>query len=756
MEVVVHGTKQGYKSNFIPNTTPSFSMGDIRNGVNSEYPLGKSAYSLAYRNNGCVYTKYTIVRDTLRSYATGFIAFSLFLSDNKILHRKGEDVKSLLDKLSERYSKDYIRENNINRSETNLIQENWAFVNEILSGYTQQNKNSEEGNPQSGPSDPAFVYYSNDSELQKYFDAPYQEEYPPYRQVFFVESNFKDKPENPLNALRHDPNADLTGKIDLENTSYKLREFHGQGKIGVSIEIRVNGKSRHNKDAIRKKDNVTIKYFKNRYFKEVFEEGKLTDPKIAQYLTIDESIGKIDVKKDVDLPPIEKSIQIEIKGYSIEGAEIICTCKSNPQLPAKVAINQSITFSGEELREKWIISAKKESENLYSEPIPVTPEIQNETIAIVLKKQKDIEIITIDKEKRTTEQGYEGALIAQYEKKKPWITRKENRSIVIASLSVGLLFIVLIIWWSVSWSGNDKPTPLTPETISAYVEGDMLFAEKLDTFKIEWQKQEPKIKRSGDGIWGILSGKTNRQLDSTAFNKWKETTQSIERAIEKRKLIDSTNFAELLSSKFSLKQVSLKFAIAKIDSTKYEEISQRLGDVSKLTLTQIADSINAIVEKPVKNESSTAPIQQPSQPQPPPVNKPAEAPTTTATLTTPSAPTTDDNWEIIQYLKGSDLKKATLQEHKKQTTNSTLKKSIDLALKFWSLDGSTDNSYSSYRGKLKNDTNLKNSELKKIVDKIVDECKPGTTLIPQYAIEVSGNEIKSLKQLENDLIKKQQ
>lgn len=768
MEVIVHGTKQGYKSNFISNTTPSFSMGDIRSGVNSEYPLGEFVYSLAYRNNGCVYTKYIIVRDTLRSYATGFIAFSLFLSRYKTLRMKGKVIKSLLDKLSERYKEDYIRDNNLNRSEPNLIQENWDFVNEILTDYDcdEQNIYSEEENLQPGTSDPAFIYYpynyrdpnsgkEREFNIEDIFDNPFQEEYRPYRQVFFVTSNFKkdeDKLKNPLNVLRHDQNADLTGKIDLENLPYKLREFDGQGKNGVSIEIRINGKLLHNKNAIRKKDNVTIKYFKNRYFKEIIEEGKLTDPKIAKYLKIDPNTGKIDVEKSVYLLPVEKAIRIEINGINENSKrDVEITYKKTHTNDTPQIAGNSITFSGEELKEEWTV--RGESGDLSGESTFI-PE-NRENIVLTLKEHK----IFIIEERHEAVKYQESAPTTS---KIMWVSRKENQPKVIAGLAVGLIIIGIFL---ALWLNNDRPTSITPETISEYVEGDSLFAEKLDTINAEWQKQEQKIKRSSDGILGILLGKTNRKPDSTAFNEWKETDESIDRAIEKRKLIDDKNFAELRSVGFSEKQLSLKLAIVKIDSTEYDTISQQLGDVSKLTLTQIADSINAIEKYLLKDKSFTAPTQQQSQPQPVITNKPVatpETPKTSSVSKTPSVPTTspapvsENNSDIIKYLKSSDLKRGKLKDYKDETTDTKLKKSINLALKFWDLDGKENGGYFSYNKELDNDDYLKGSELKKIVNRIVEKCNRDESLTPKYAKEIpGGNTTKSLRQLENDLIKSQ-
>ncbi len=50
--------------------------------------------------------------------------------------------------------------------------------------------------------------------------------------------------------------------------------------------------------------------------------------------------------------------------------------------------------------------------------------------------------------------------------------------------------------------------------------------------------------------------------------------------------------------------------------------------------------------------------------------------------------------EISDYLKGSELKKEQLQKYGKQVgSDIQLKSSIELCVKFWSLNGETDNSY---------------------------------------------------------------
>jgi len=221
MEIIIHGTKGGYKVLFqTPNVPFSIAWDARRVDRNDENPVGQTAYSIAFAENGCVYSKYLIVRDIERA-AVGNIAFSVYIPNNKKL--VGNDVKELLDQLEGAYKYEYITNGNLGNK-----QEDWVFVNANANLYgnrLQPVVRYDTGSIMPGTGIPAFVYYTSDEELQKYFDAPYREEYSKFRQVFFVQSDLQNNPQNPLNALRHDTDADLTGKIDFSKKDYTQRQI---------------------------------------------------------------------------------------------------------------------------------------------------------------------------------------------------------------------------------------------------------------------------------------------------------------------------------------------------------------------------------------------------------------------------------------------------------------------------------------------------------------------------------------------------
>jgi hypothetical protein len=251
MEVIIHGTNGGYRIFYQTKNIPFSTARDVRRiDRNDGTPVRQTAYSLAFVENGCVYSKYVIVRDIERA-AVGNVAFTVYVPNTQKL--SGADAKAIVDELAQEYSK-YIPDGRLER-----VNEDWRFVDIIANKYKSRLiANYDE--MQSGMQDAAFIYYTTDEELQKYFDAPYQDEYGPFKQVFFVKSDLQGKPENPLNALRHSEN-NLTRQIDLDNPKYKLL-FNQTAKGGVRIDVKANGNTCSNKDKIHQKQELEISYSK--------------------------------------------------------------------------------------------------------------------------------------------------------------------------------------------------------------------------------------------------------------------------------------------------------------------------------------------------------------------------------------------------------------------------------------------------------------------------------------------------------------
>ncbi|MCL2312288.1 MAG: hypothetical protein FWC41_07365, partial [Firmicutes bacterium] len=388
MKIVIHGTSGGYG---IFTSEKITGLIDARRDSSKVAAIGQQAYSINFIDGNVIFSKYKIIRDVIGDKRTGNIAFSVVIPNNRKL--SGEDVVMLLNQLSDIFCQKHISVND----NLDSFREDWTFVDDLKNEYERKlNPNDEE--MKSGTDDAAFVYYSDGIELQKYFAAPYQEEYSPYKQVFFIERRWEEKDENPLNALRHNPSSEIKN-IDLENPRYKLKDFEGQGKDGVKIEIWRNDErfSKRKNDFIKRKDTVKIRYSKDdRYYIPIDITKKLTDDEIlGKYLFIvDES--KVSVKNDVVLQKVERVIPLTVKdrkGNAITDAKVICK-KSFANEEKKDIVNE-IKFEGEELKESWVVYAKKD-DNLYSERKTITPEIHSGELVLILEERKTIKINVID------------------------------------------------------------------------------------------------------------------------------------------------------------------------------------------------------------------------------------------------------------------------------------------------------------------------------------------------------------------------
>ena len=385
MEIIVHGTKGGYKVlHQTPNVPFSIARDVRRSDRNDGNPVGQTAYSIAFAEGGYSFSKYLIVRDIERS-AVGNIAFSVFISNNQKLD--GVNIINLLDELIGKYSQEYIIDGDLGNKH-----EDWTFVKALINQYEGKCRNvsfEDAENTVQGSGEAAYIYYSSFEELQKYFDLPYQEEYGKYKQIFFVKSALKEKEENPLNALRHDATKNIKNEIDLDNPAYELKDFQGVGKDQITIEILVNLNKKRNRDKINKKDNVILKYSKNRYYTPIVLEGKLTDEKFKNYIHF---VGnnKIIIEKNVNLEEEIKQVnvlvnqRIDDKTISIYDALITCT---NQSYEEKIVSNNVIYFKGEEQNSKWFITAKNGDFICKTEFVP---ESQIDILNLFLEEHKKI------------------------------------------------------------------------------------------------------------------------------------------------------------------------------------------------------------------------------------------------------------------------------------------------------------------------------------------------------------------------------
>lgn len=385
MKIVIHGTKGGYHI-FTPERIPGFI--DARPDYNKVAAIGQEAYAINFNSNNVVLSKYRIIRDVPGEKRMGNVAFSVIIPNNKML--SGADAKALLDQLSTEYCSKYIVGDNLDN-----VREDWNFVELLTREYErrlEQVAQEDIEEMQQGTGEAAFVYY--DTELEKYLAEPYQQEYKKYKQIFFVKSDLKDQAENPLNALRHNPSANLTGQIDLRNPKYTII-YNEYAKEGVKIEVYANGLKCKNKDRIRKKSDLEISYTKQYYL-----ERKITskwNEVDTEYVDVNDAAQTITIR-DTVLSPRTKTINIEVKEgkkKTINDADI--TCENHHTKDKKVIINNEVSFKAEELKENWTVCGKKN--NLEGQK-DFIPENQYGPVTLVLEESKIVTfLVKVDNDK---------------------------------------------------------------------------------------------------------------------------------------------------------------------------------------------------------------------------------------------------------------------------------------------------------------------------------------------------------------------
>jgi hypothetical protein len=829
MKIFVQARKDGYNTLYpkpTPNEFRQFASDIIRIQNEPENILGKCVYSIAFGNDGYIFTQHLIVEDIQRG-GLGNVGFSIHIPKNSKL--SGDNIKNLLDELIKAYSQNFCPDFYLGN-----VQEDWILFSSLANSYDSKLvavSSEDNETKQSGNLDAAFIYYISDVELQKYFEQPLKEEYIPYRQIFFISNEFKVKanPENPLYVLKNS-GVDLTGKIDLENPSYKLREFHGNAKNGVSIIIKNSkGKQLYNKDEIFRKDELTVVYSKKNYKEKRITGSLLNNEEIRNFLNVSND-NKIDVLKEVELESEVKTISFEVVKNNSRVLDAIITCKCNYQQD-KIVSNNQVDFSGEDLNERWSASAKI-GDNFFSNshtidfekdslsPIKLTLNERRKVKIIAIQEEEpkepiynfkvwvrgkvDTEIvneivfegdeinktydITVEKEgyKRTDTLQYCPALdknpiyfklkkentvsgMTQKIQSKTDLDKdkakkadeekktKKPKFIIFSILSV--LILSIGIWGLSHYFGKQKNPneKITAEQINEYLEGDALILSKLNAYKANWDKQNPRNSTKDEGfLSSLLSDNKNPNSSEETYN-WNQIGDSINSAITKRKLIDKMDFEKLEKVHFS-NQESFEKTIDDVNKSKYELLKKKLGDVSNLSLTEIESKIKGIINGQESKENG-ADL---------PVNQEQRAPVSaTVSSKNPGATTngtsdekkpakadgntvssiTGDTSEIIARLKSGELTKSKLDDYKSKKIEAKLLKSVELALNLWGLDPDNKPQCKKYLNDITQNDNLKqNTVLKNIVNEIISKGKS--------IKQISNNSKLTLNQLSSELKKK--
>lgn len=675
IKILIHGRKNGYTVLY-PKPTPiefySFAS-DIQSISANNYDIyhGKEFYTLAISDSGCIYTKYIFGDDGERGQL-GEIGISVYIPTNFI---SGVKIKNLLDELIETFRSEYMPFNKIQEPKNGF---NWPLFTSIADNYELiENRHTFFYNIKSGNTPPAFHYYKSENELINLFDKPFQEEYTPYKQIYFIDCNFQGN-ANPLNVLKNSGNE---VNPDLENEYFFLSNYDRNKNVKIEAYFNNDWHERTDKlgeNLIRAKWPVKIIYSKE-YYKPIEAPGSISNYNTDIHKYLEKTGNNIEIKYTEFQPtPEEKTLTFEVltkkENVKVEDAEIQIDDYEGWQKISKY------TFKAEKLGREFKISARK-GENLRSDVVKIRPSDYTLTLHLIEKRVVKI-VVTEDEDEKdnipdfkvwisngkcntqklsevtftgdeidktwdiTVEKdGYSRSIPLRYNpkdgdktiyfklKKVPkrttshktsqtehFFDKREGKTNTFASkakvffstpaIIAGFLVSVLVMTaaiWTLLYFHQKQTTPnvssITAKQIKNYVEGDAFILDTLNYYKKEWEKQKPNIESSAGITWynptTWFVGSNTITPDSSQYNEWEKTFNSLEKAIEARRLLDSKKFSELKKQKFFSDKHSIKSCINNIDSTKYTVLSNSngLNDISTLTLTQIADSINAIIEK---------------------------------------------------------------------------------------------------------------------------------------------------------------
>lgn len=433
----------------------------------------------------------------------------------------------------------------------------------------------------------------------------------------------------------------------------------------------------------------------------------------------------------ISLQLIEKRV-VKIKARDQENDDAIWNFKVHITGKNFYEISDQIEFVGDEIDKEWNIQIEKRTEYYDSENKIFCPDKDGNEIIFKLKK-----IIKPQTDSDNPEESGQNADFKKNKRHNTFASKAKTfftKSNVIAASTVIALVLSISILVLNHFFGNDKQpkeVSINKLQIKTYIEGDSLMLDKLNIFKEKWEKLEQDFITESSG--GMFGGYEN--VDSSKWkNEWEPAYESINKAIKIRELINNKNIADLRIQHYYNRQLTFKAAIEKMDSSKYADVGRELGDISFQTLSQIAISINTILTQKENREQEQLPVpenedakkeesaktRQTNEQQQPQESKPARSYTDRETVSN------DKYTDIIQYIRGSVLDEATLREYKNTNgINENLKKSIQICIDFWALDGMSNGkeskTYYSFREKVKKDDNLNNSKLKAFLDKMCEE-----------------------------------
>lgn len=382
MKLAIHGTNNSYRILYTNDEEFARIVAkDIRKSALGDAQLGSYAYALFLINGTCVFTKYVIIKDSLRSFATGTFAISVGLERGEKIRPK--EIYNILNELYSAYANNHIKDNCLNNGESIPRNEDWSFVNTILDGYKSTTEAIPYDTLSSGTQDAAIIYYDNIEELFRYMASPFQPEYSDYIQIYFIDIKFQG-PADPIHVLR---NSGKILDVDFNNELCYVSNY--DKSKGVKIHANKKEVSEQN-SKIWSKDKIEIYFLKDPdCFKPIHQKGFLSDTKIGKYIHVDNRIARIRYEAFENPKPIEKKIHFQVRGNNnnLKGPFQYKLDNQNQKESKESLFSEE--FKGEQLKQTFTIECRSGE---YNGEAKFTP-CKDAHVDIVLRRRKRIKLL---------------------------------------------------------------------------------------------------------------------------------------------------------------------------------------------------------------------------------------------------------------------------------------------------------------------------------------------------------------------------
>jgi hypothetical protein len=580
MKISIHGT-QGGASTFTEDYLAGVS--DPNSDNPSDHSVGTQTYAMNITNNVRIFSKYGIIQDVKGNKRVGYVGFSVGFRHNERL--SGVYTKEILDKLAKYFYKEHIDEyNNLDTFQDDLV-----FVEDVKLEYQSKVSLITDKYPAEsfslGEKDAAYIYYSSKEQLEEFFDFPYLEVYKPFKRVFFIDLKYKNRPENPLRALRHSKDGDLTGLRILENIPYRIG--FSPEKNGIRTIVRREGVEVNHETLIQPKDRLEITFSKrNHYDYEKPINGSLDDLKKNHHEHVKVSDNNTRVRIIPPGPGVFDALQKTIEFKVIPSSEdpVIEVKRRGVIGDNKKVYGKKITFKGDELDDEWEVQINGKTEGQTFIP--------NRQLAGELEIRIKGKSETFNKTRTNTPPVSETSI--RKERHETDKKRKNRISKWIMVFIVGIAAVVLAfgIYFSVDYFNSDKGKRTSSvidkqkvevgyDEIKAYSEGTELFLDKLKSYS-DIASKNAKENQDQEYNWATISESLKEK-------------QGIREAINKGEIQQLRDRSD--SYKYSRQQSKFKEAVLAIDTLYIIPIGHAMNGsndrLSEMNLEQIADFLTS-------------------------------------------------------------------------------------------------------------------------------------------------------------------